>query len=77
MKTKRKYTVTPKVIAQRSQAGLRSGEIRADKRRDWVGTQVSRGNRDYARLTFGSVDNAISHLRKLAAQTETVLNAKK
>lgn len=58
MKTKRKYTVSAKVLIQRANANRKETACR-----DWVTTKVGRALAEWAKEKYGSVHRALETLK--------------
>ena len=70
-KASKKYALTPSARLQRKQAAKKSAEVRRNPEKgEWVGTSVTKKNKEYAVLKYGSPDEAINTLR----QGEEALN---
>lgn len=65
-KASKKYTLTPSARLQRKQAAKKSAEVRRNPEKgEWVGTSVTKKNKEYAVLKYGSPDEAINTLRQI------------
>ena len=65
-KASKKYALTPSALLQRKQAAKKSAEVRRNPEKgEWVGTSVTKKNKEYAVLKFGSPDEAINTLRQI------------
>ena len=65
-KASKKYALTPSARLQRKQAAKKSAEVRRNPEKgEWVGTSVTKKNKEYAVLKYGSPDEAINTLRQI------------
>ena len=65
-KASKKYALTPSARLQRKQAAKKSAEVRRNPEKgEWVGTSVTKKNKEYAVLKYGSLDEAINTLRQI------------
>ena len=65
-KASKKYALTPSARLQRKQAAKKSAEVRRNPEKgEWVGTSVTKKNKEYAVLKYGSPGEPINTLRTL------------